>query len=170
MSKLKNVGIMALIAFAVSMVLVGDAVAGEKHRLSVVYYTVKFEQMKVPGEEGHIIGLWEAKGITRNKDGKRFGEGLINYVVGYLDMNMKAGIGSGHFYEEYTDRDGNKFYGESEGKLKKGEMGPYWEGKLTITRGIGKYEGIRGEVTFKNYPAGGGQSYSDWDVEVELPR
>jgi len=170
MSKSKNVGIMALIAFAVSMVLVGDAVAGEKHRLSVAFYTVKLEEMKVPGEEGHVIALWEGKGIVRNKDGKRFGEGLIIHCVGNLDMNMKTGIGSGHFYQDFTDRDGNKFYAESEGKMKKGEMGPYMEGPLTITRGTGKYEGIRGEVTWKNYQVGGGQSYADWDVEVELPR
>jgi len=28
-------------------------------------------------DEGHVLALWEAKGITRNKEGKRFGEQFV---------------------------------------------------------------------------------------------
>jgi hypothetical protein len=170
MSKSKIVGIVALIAFTMGIFLVGNAVAGEKHRLSTVYYTIKWEQMNVPGEEGHGIALWDAKGIIRNKDGKRFGEGVIIHTVGSLDFNMKTGIGFAHFYDEWTDRDGNKIYSNGEGKWKIGEMGPYWEGTNTFARGTGKYEGIRGGFTWRGYEPSPGQSYADWDVEVELPR
>ena len=172
MSKSKIVGIMALIAFAVGIFLVGNAVAGEKHRLSTVYHMIKWEQMNVPGEEGHVIALWDAKGVIRNKDGKRFGEGVIIHTVGSFDWNMKAGIVLAHFYDEWTDRDGDKIYSksESEGKLKIGEMGPFLEGRNTFTRGVGKYEGIRGGFTWRGYALPPDQSYADWDVEVELPR
>jgi hypothetical protein len=166
MSKSKIVGMMALIVFAMGILLVGDALAGEKHRLSVVYHTVKWEQMNVPAEEGHLIGLWDGKGVTRNKDGKPFGEGWITHSMGYADMNTKAGIGSAHFYDEWTDRDGDKIYTKSAGTMKAGRLG----GTFTITRGTGKYEGIRGGAAWENNPAGPDQSYSDWDVEVELPR
>jgi hypothetical protein len=170
MSKSKIIGMMALIVFAMGIVLVGDAVAGEKHRLIGVYHTIKWEQMNIPGgEEGHVVALWEGKAVTRNKDGKRFGEGLIIRGVGYMDFNIKTGIGSGHFYEECTDQDGDKFYTDSEGgKQKIG--GVWWEGRLTITKGTGKYQGIRGGLTWKNWLAGPDQLYFDWDVEVELPR
>jgi hypothetical protein len=169
MSKSKIVGIMALIAFAMGIFLVGDAVAGEKHRLSTVYHVIKWEQMNVPAEEGHVIALWDAKGITRNKDGKRFGEGVIIHTVGSFDFNMKTGIGFAHFYDEWTDRDGHKIYSKGEGKSKIGEMGP-WGGTNTFTRGTGKYEGIRGGFTWSAYEPSPGQNYADWDVEVELPR
>jgi hypothetical protein len=170
MSKSKIVGMVALIAFAMGIVLVGDAVAGEKHKLSTVYHTVKWEQMNVPGEEGHVIAVWDGKGVTRNKDGKPFGEGLIVHTVGYFDWNMKAGIGDGHFYTELTDRDGDKIYTNGPGKQKIGEIGPYLQGTDTMTRGIGKYEGIRGGFTYKCYQLSPDQMYADWDVEVELPR
>jgi hypothetical protein len=170
MSKSKTVGIMALIVFAIGILLVGDALAGEKHRLIGVYHTIKFEQMNVPGEEGRVIALWEGKAVTRNKDGKRFGEGLIIHGVGYAELNMKTGIGSGHFYEECTDQDGDKFYTDSEGRGQKIGGVASWEGRLTITKGTGKYQGIQGGVTWKNWSAGPDQLYFDWNVEVELPR
>jgi hypothetical protein len=170
MSKSKIVAMMALIAFTMGILLVGDVVAGEKHRLSTVYHVIKLEQMNVPGEENHVISLSEMKGIVRNKDGKPFGEGVIIHTVYYIDMNMKAGIASGHSYDEWTDRDGDKIYSDGEGKLKMGELGPYLEGRNTMTRGSGKYEGVRGGFTFKAYPLGPDQFYADWDVEVELPR
>jgi hypothetical protein len=160
----------ALISSALGIFLVADALAGEKHRLSTVFHMVKFEQMKVAGEEGHVIALWEGKGVVRNKDGHPFGEGLIDVSVGYLDFNPKTGVGSGYFYDELTDRDGNKIYTKGEGKMKKGDRGPYWEGAWTITGGTGKYEGVRGGAAWKNYPLGGGLAYADWELDVELRR
>ncbi len=170
MFKSNIVGIFTLMVFAMGIFLVGDAVAGEKHRLSTVYYTIKGQQMNIPGEEGHWIGLSEMKGVVRNKDGKRFGEGVIIHTVCYADMNMKAGIGNGYCYDEWTDRDGDKIYSNGEGKLKIGEIGPYLDGINTFTKGIGKYEGIQGKFNWKAYPLGPDQYYADWDVEVQLPR
>ena len=170
MSKSKIVGMMALIAFAMGIFLVGNAVAGEKHRLSIVYHTVKWEQMNVPAEEGHVIALWEAKAVTRNKDGKPFGEGVIIHTVGYGELNMKAGTGSFHYYDEWTDRDGHKIYSNGEGKAKIRETGGNQDGTNTITGGTGKYQGIRGGFTWRGYEPSPGQNYADWDVEVELPR
>ena len=164
------VGITALIVFTIGIILMGNAVAGEKHRLSIVYHTIKAEQMNVPGEEGHVIGLSEVKGIVRNKDGKRFGEGVIIHTVCYSDSNMKAGIWSGHCYDEWIGREGIKFYSTGEGKLERGEAGPYLGGTTTFTKGIGKYEGIRGRYDWKVYPLGTDQYYADLEAEVELLR
>jgi hypothetical protein len=170
MSKSKIVGLMTLIAFAMGIFLVGDAAAREKYRLSTVYHTVKIEQMKVPGEEGHGIGIWEGKAVTRNKDGKPFGEGVIIHTVGYGEMNMKAGTCSDHYYDEWTDRDGDKIYSSGEGQGRIGEKEFYQEGKNSFTGGTGKYQGIRGEFTWKSYAVSPDQFIADWDVEVELSR
>ena len=45
-----------------------------------------------------------------------------------------------------------------------------WEGKITILRGTGKYEGIKGEGTASFYVIAPKQVYEDWEIEVELPR
>ncbi len=170
MFKSKIVAMMALIVFAMAVILVGNAVAGEKHRLSIVFHTIKAEEMNAPGEDGHVIGLWEGKGIVRNKDGKPFGEGWIIHTVCYSDSNMKAGIWAGHCYDEWIDRGGDKIYTKGEGNLKTGGSGPYLGGTTTFTRGIGKYEGVRGEYNWEVHPLGPDQSYADLDAEVEMPR
>lgn len=46
-----------------------NAVAGEKFKTSTVYYAVKWEQVDVPDEEGHLVAALEAKGISRNMEG-----------------------------------------------------------------------------------------------------
>jgi hypothetical protein len=171
MSKSKIVGIMALIVFAMSIFLVGNAVAGEKFKGRTVWYTTKWEQIGVPGEEKHLMALQDAKGITSNTEGKTFGEGTAERMVGSVEIDLKAETGSSHGYQESTDRDGDKIYYRFEARRIKGKYwGSQWEGKFTILRGTGKYEGIKGEGTSSTYVIAPMQQYSDWEMEVELPR
>ena len=57
MSKFKIVGMMVLIAFAMGIFLVGDAVAAERGKVIVrqVYYITTIHTLKVPDVEGHAI-------------------------------------------------------------------------------------------------------------------
>ena len=171
MSKSKIVGIVALIAFAVGIVLVNCAVAGEKFKGRSVWYTTKWEQIGVPGEEKHFMAVNDAKAINSNTEGKAFGEGTVERSVAVFDIDLKTETGFYHGYQESTDRDGNKIYYRFEGRRLKGKLwGSVWEGKSTILRGTGKYEGIKGEGTFSMYTTAPMQSYTDWEIEVELPR
>jgi hypothetical protein len=171
MSKSKIIGMMVLIAFAMGIVLVNCAVAGEKFKGRTVWYMTKWEQIGVPGEEKHLMALDEAKGISSNTEGKTFGEGTADRQVLFVDIDLKTETGSLHGYQESTDRDGNKIYYRVEGSRLKGKFwASRWEGKSTILRGTGKYEGIKGEGTWSSYIIAPMQSYGDWEMEVELPR
>ncbi len=171
MSKSKIVGMMALITFVMGMLLVGDAAAGEKFKGRTVMYSTKWEQIGVPGEEKHLMALADSKGISSNTEGKAFGEGTVERSVAVLDIDLKAETGFYHGYQESTDRDGNKIYYRFEGRRLKGKLwASVWEGKMTILRGTGKYEGIKGEGPFSMYPTAPMQSYTDWELDVELPR
>jgi len=170
MSKSKIIALSALIILAFGMTAIGNAVAGEKHKIRTVWYATKWEQLNVPGEKGHIIALSESKGISTNMEGKTFGEGGVCVDVGILDINVKTGLGSMVSYGEVTDRDGNKYYYRSEGKRLRGELwASYWEGETVIVKGTGKYEGIKGKTTWSLYPLTEMQSITDEEYEVELP-
>ena len=171
MSRSKLAAFITLITLAFGIALVGDALAGEKVKGRTVWYTVKWEQISVPGEEKHLIALADSKGISSNTEGKTFGEGTVERSVGLFDIDLETGLGSSHGYQEATDREGDKIYYRLEGKRIKGKLwGSLWEGKLTILRGTGKYEGIRGRGTYSMYPIAPMQSYTDWEMDVELPR
>jgi hypothetical protein len=171
MSKSKIVGMMALIAFAMGILLAGDALAGEKFKGRTVWYTIKWEQINAPGEEKHLLAVNEAKGITSNTEGKAFGEGTVDRSGGVWDIDLKSETGSSYGYQESTDRDGDKVYSRWEGRRVKGKYwGSQWDGKSTILRGTGKYEGIKGEGTYSVYNIAPMQGYTDWEMEVELPR
>ncbi len=168
MSKSKIVGIIGLIAFAMGIVLVGDVVAGEKVKVRKVQHLLKWEQINVGDEEGHVVGAAEWKGVTMNLGGKQFCDGCLDRNTGLLDMNRKTGVGSGHGYEDVTDKDGNKYYCTWEGKGV--EAGKPWEGVITIVKGTGKFEGITGKGTWVTYRVGDGWADVHWELEVELPR
>ncbi len=171
MSKSKTVGIVALIAFAIGLLLVGSAVAGEKYKTRSIFYTIKWETINVPGEEKHLLALCDSRGVSTNLEGKSFGDGLVLQSVGLLDINVKTELGSGNWYEEDTDRDGDKIYLKSEGKRMKGQYwGASWEGTYTIIKGTGKYEGIQGTGKWSYYNPAKMQTVTDTEWDVELPR
>ena len=88
-----------------------------------------------------------------------------------VEIDLKTEIGSVICYQESTDRDGDKIYYRGEGTRLKGKFWTsVWEGKTTILRGTGKYEGIKGEERWSSYLIAPMQHYSDWEIEVELPR
>ena len=171
MSRYKMFAFIALITFAFGVALVGGALAGEKVKVRNVYHNVKWEQVNVGDEDGHVIAVAENKGITTNLEGKWFADGYSERSMAIDDMNLKTGLGSGQGYGETTDRDGNKWYYTWEGNgLKGGKFGTgYWAGTWTMVKGTGRFEGIKGKGTWQSYNAGG-QSYTDWEGEVELRR
>lgn len=99
------------------MSTIGNAVAGEKIEGTAVKHSVKWEQIEVGDEEGHVVAVYEHKGIDRRADGKIF----VYSECGVLDMKVRTGLGSGNGYGTSTDKEGDKVYWTWEGKcVKKG--------------------------------------------------
>ncbi len=163
MSKSKIVAMMALISFAMGAFMVGDALAGEKFKCRTVMYTTKFHPIDVGDEDGHIVAVWEGKGIQNNREGKWFNDGWVDVNRGISDVNLKTGVGSIVYYGYVTDKDGDKYYykGEVKNNISR------WE----IVKGTGKFEAIHGGGTSTEmyYPAEM-LFYANAEWDVELPR
>ncbi len=166
MSRSKIVGILALVTFSISVFLVGNAMAGEKFKWRIVWYTVKSETVNVPSEEGRILLVWEDKGILTVLQGSKLMDGMVGFNVGSADLNTKTGTGVGHGENVWTDRDGDKMYWAWEGKAEKG----FYSGQDTFMRGTGKFEGMKGKGTWTGIMAAPNQAYVDRECEVEFPR
>lgn len=162
MSKSKTIALIGLIILAFCMCTIGNAVAAEKITGRNVKHNVKWEKIEVGDEEGHVVAIYENKGVHSRTDGKTF----VYWECGNLDINLKTGVGSGNGYGTHTDKDGDKTYFTWEGKIAgKG----IWKGTWTYTSGTGKFEGIKGGGTFTSYDIAPGQSYNDFEGEEELP-
>ena len=166
MTKSKIIALIGLITFAFGITAIGNAVAGEKFKLRTIKYVVKFEKIDVGDEKGHIIAVFEAKGIVSNMEGKSFGDGWVLRLVGFSDSNPKTGFSRAHGYEEMTDKDGDKIYKTYKGKPVAENR---FEGEYTIIKGTGKFEGIKGKGTWTAYVGAWPQFYTDEEWEVELP-
>jgi hypothetical protein len=167
MSKFKIVGMMALIAFAMGIVLVGGAVAAEKGKVVVrhVNYITTIHTLKVPDMEGHINILYEAKGISSYE---KWGAALI-YTINTVDLIKGAGPFQG--YSHTTFPDGSTITAKFEGKSTGGGApgATHSEGTWTYFKGTGKFEGIQGRGTLKTYFLSPGQYYADYEGEYTLP-
>jgi hypothetical protein len=166
MSPFRIIVLIGVIALFVGVVALGDALAGEKFKLRTVKHSVKWEQVNAGDEEGHVVAINETKGIVSNKEGKWFGDGWLQRYAALFDINPKAGpVANG--YEEVADRDGDKYYYRWEGRLVSKD---YWEGTYIMTKGTGKFEGIRGKGTWSATVVVPGQFYVDEEWDIELPR
>jgi hypothetical protein len=169
MSKFKIVGMMVLIAFAMGIVLMADAVAEEKGKVGYrhVFYITTIHTLKVPDVEGHTNILHEAKGIVFYE---KWGSALIYQIT---TMDLIKGAGTLKAYTHTTFPDGSTITLKIEGKSTGGGVGvtgaASTEGTWTYTKGTGKFEGIQGRGTSKTYILGPGQFYSDFEGEYTLP-
>jgi hypothetical protein len=163
MCKSKIVGVIALMAFAVIILLVGNAVAGEKGKVAdrEVFHTNSLQSLKGPDIAGHTLWLMDMKGIGFTKN---WGACLI-YANDAADLVNGEGTAQG--YNQHTFPDGSttvhKWEGNNKGK------GATWEGTWTFIKGTGKFEGIQGGGTWKTYPLAADQWYCNLEGDYTLP-
>jgi hypothetical protein len=169
MSKSKILGMMALIAFAMGIFLVGDVMSGErgKNVAREVYYATTIHTLKVPDVEGHSIYLFESKGIGFSE---KWGSYLIYHTT---TLDLIKGEGTHQGYAHSTFPDGStitlKFAGKNFGTSRTATGSQGSEGTYTYIKGTGKFEGIQGRGAYKSYHMGQGQWYTDGESEYMLP-
>ena len=135
MANFRVIALLALVALFLGVVAVGDAAAGEKFKLRAVRQNVKWEQIAVGDQEGHVFALAESKGIQNNMEGKAFCNGWFNRDVGFFDLNLKTGVWSGHGCMDLLSPGGDKIFMSWEGSNNKGTC--------VFVKGTGKFEGIK---------------------------
>ena len=109
-------------------------------------------------EEGHVIAIYESKGINTNLQGKKFLDGWLYRETGLIDINGKAGTWSAQGYAECTDGDGDKIYVPGKGRRRSKDTR---RGHDSLVKGTGKWQGIQGKGTWLAIPAVDNRWYSD---------
>jgi hypothetical protein len=101
MKKIILTTMLAFILLVFSGILVTQAGAETVKKAKVTSYITKIEVIPVPDVKGHIVGVYERRGVYVSEDG----EAAAYHTRGTLDLNK--GIGPFQGYTQLTYKDGS---------------------------------------------------------------
>ncbi len=147
MSKSKIVGMMALIAFTIGIVLVDNVVAGREATESVTGGFYGASKVIAFGQD-YIYGGGEAFGVWVGDTGKEMLHGVsVHPVFGWK-------VEKGYYTETggtvWTLPNGDKVYLKY---ISSGKPGEAPKGTITVLGGTGKCAGIEGSGEFTTHPS-----------------
>jgi hypothetical protein len=139
------------------------AEAGEMTRTGQNFqYSVKFAPVEIGDVENHVIATFEMEGMTVLADGE-----VATYVnKGSLDYIDWVGPHRGYVVTTFKDKSTTTM--SYEGVTKAGDRVRVGSGTYRYTGGTGRFEGIKGEGTYRGVHSGKLSVYS-WDETVTLP-
>ncbi len=112
----------------------------------IVEYTVREVQGEICDVPGHKILMHEHEGLAF------FGDGEIASVISIMtiDFNYDLNTGTHNGYRVYTFEDSSTQVTKIEGTQRISEDGKLfsWEAKCEYILGTGRFEGIRGKVSY----------------------
>jgi len=147
MSKSKIVGIMALIAFVMGILLVGDAVAGKEATESITLGVYSTGKVIAFGND-YMHGSYEGFGVFVGDTGKEMLHGATAHPVG--EWQVEKGFFSQIGGVVWTLLNGDKIYLKFYDSAKPGETP---KGTLTVLGGTGKCAGIEGSAEYTTHPS-----------------
>jgi hypothetical protein len=127
-----------------ALILVPAAQAGKKTmKFKYTSQITKVEFTPVPDVKGHIVGLYERRGVAIFEN-----EVAAFTTMGTLDFIKGQGPFQG--YSQITFKDGSIFIYNYTGTLTlaPGAKLRSYKGKGKFVKGAGRFEGIKGEVSF----------------------
>jgi hypothetical protein len=111
----------------------------------MINYITKVLFIPVDNGEGHMVGVFERRGVTIFENG----EVAASLLRGTFDWTKSNGPGI--TYTRTTFTDGSTTWSKSQwtSSIPPGKKLPYIEGKGEFIKGTGRFKGIKGSFTFK---------------------
>ena len=142
----RNWGIIGILLIAAFILVPATQAEAKtvKVKYKIVGYLTKVEWIAVPDVEKHVVVLYERRGVGIYENG----ETAAYHTRGTSD-SIK-GQGSFHGYTDYLFKDGSTIILEYTGTmmLAPGEKLRSLKGEGKYIKGTGRFEGIKGELSF----------------------
>ena len=161
---------MRSIASAVSVLVVAGlmfpavAIAGTKtFKATNYHHNVTFQGFEVGDVEGHMVGVYENKGVTVFEDGQE-----VELIIrGTLDQ--VKGLGPVDGYQVNTFDDGSVLTMAYQGEAKMTSEGRVVIGTYDSCRGTGQFEGAKCNGTWTSGPVGKTLQRFELEVTYTVP-
>ena len=140
----RNWGIIGILLIAALLLLPTTQAEAKTVKLRIFSYITKVELIAVPDVEGHVVLVYERRGVAIFDNG----ETAAYHTRGTAD-SIK-GQGSYHGYSNFLYKDGSTTMSEYTGKmtLAPGEKLPSLKGEGKYIKGTGRFEGIKGKFSY----------------------
>jgi hypothetical protein len=142
MKKLFPLSILTIV-LAIIIAFITTTVNAEESNYRVTHYLIKLEYIPVADVDKHVVGTFERRGVALFENG----EIATYHTIGTFDVVDSNGPFQG--YSTMTYKDGSTTIDKYDATMTKesGKM-PTFKGKSEYIKGTGKYEGIKGTITF----------------------
>lgn len=136
-----------VVVFAACLGIIVTNAAADTSKSKVTSYITKMEVVPVADVPGHVCGIYERRGVVIFENGDE----AAYWNCGTFDFIKKSGPYQG--YCILTFKDGSTIVIKNKGTLTipKGGKSPVSEGTGTYVKGTGRFEGIKGNLTFKGH-------------------
>ena len=141
----RNRGIIGILLIAVWLLVPATSAIAktEKFKCRIISQIAKIHVIEVGDVEGHIIAIYERRGLEFSDDGE------VGSYVNWITSDTIKGKGTFEGYNRVTYEDGSttvaKFQGTSEPLEGRRSTG---KGTFTYIGGSGRFEGIKGGGSF----------------------
>ena len=146
---MKRIIVASILALVISVTFGLFATEGmaESANFTVVSYITQVEAIPVPDVEGHIILVGERRGVAIFEDGST----AAYHTRATCDLTKFHGPCQG--YTNLTYPDGSKTMAKYQltFEIPAGKKLPTLKGKGEFIKGTGRFEGIKGTVSFAGY-------------------
>jgi len=135
------------IVFLVALGLTLSQAWAEDVKFTVTSYITKAEMIPVPDVEGHMVMLGERRGVAVLEGG-----GVAAYHTRFTcDVINMNGPCDGYTDLRYMDQSKTVVKYHLTASIPQGKKAPVVKGKGEYIKGTGKFEGIKGGISFMGY-------------------
>jgi len=136
-----------VVAFLVAFGVAFSQAWAEDVKFTVTSYITKTELLPVPDVEGHSLMLGERRGLAVFEGG-----GVATYHTRFIcDLTKFHGGCDGYTNLTYMDKSQTIVKYHLTAEVPQGKKIPVVKGKGDYIKGTGKFEGIKGSISFKGY-------------------
>ena len=125
---------------------------------------VKKDAQPIPDQDGHMLTLSDAQGVSKNTGGTGYLDGFSVNFRDFVDLTQGTGPQQGYvIYAKGSDQQVVKIDGMVTTTMKDGQPNTTFKGKWVVVNAKGALAGIKGEGTYSGHFTAEDKYHVDWE-------
>jgi hypothetical protein len=132
---------------------------------------VKKDAQPIPDQDGHMLSLSDAQGVSKNTSGTDYLDGFSVNVRDFADLTQGTGPHQGYvIYAKGSDQQVVKIEGMVTTTMKEGRPNTTFKGNWVVVNAKGALAGTKGDGTYSGYFTAEDKYHVDWEGTRTTPK